>query len=41
MLCGLSVASVVMVCSPLIPDLSPLIYGKEWEKGAEIAAILV
>ena len=29
-----------MVC-PLIPDPSPLVYGKEWEKGAEIAAILV
>ncbi|GKQ67497.1 hypothetical protein KAM344_26620 [Aeromonas caviae] len=25
---------------PLIPDPSPLIYGKEWEKGAQIAAIL-
>ncbi|MGL6150910.1 MAG: hypothetical protein ACRC1N_06945 [Aeromonas sobria] len=25
---------------PLIPSPSPLIYGKEWEKGAQIAAIL-
>ena len=25
---------------PLIPDPSPLVYGKEWEKGAQIAAIL-
>jgi len=25
---------------PLIPDPSPLIYGKEWDKGAQNAAIL-